>query len=445
MLTLGGTWRTVFWILVGFGLLMMITAIVFVPESLPRERRHGGGLRQFTSGLSQVIRIRSYVGYTLTAALSGFTMMAYIANSSYVLQEQKGLQPMPFALFFAATALAQVLLSVVNARIVGRFRPRRLIGFGLTLATLAVAALAVGVFVLGTPLLLTCAGFLVLMAVQAFIFGNASALAADQARHVAGAASAVLGVAQAVAMAVSAPLASSGGSVTAVPMIWVMIAGLTGLALRLPRPGPAIGRPQRRSSAATPRSQSCISTWWWRTTPSAARSCSTRSGERMSRGPADFWVLVPATPTTHLVNDFNALSCAFPVDPDVLPSAADDRTREQGIAEAQANLDTEVQRLREIGATADGAVGDADPMRAIETALAERQFDEILLSTLPPGLSRWLAWDLPHRIRRRTSVPLTVITRLKVAPAGDEPEWPHFRGPALNSCSSPQTATTAPP
>ena len=143
VLTLGGTWRTVFWILVGFGLLMVITAIVFVPESLPAERRHGGGLRQFASGLSQVVRIRVFVGYALTAALSGFTMMAYIANSSYVLQEQKGLAPMPFALFFAATALAQVLLSILNAELVGRFRPRNLIGFGLTLSTLAVAGLTV--------------------------------------------------------------------------------------------------------------------------------------------------------------------------------------------------------------------------------------------------------------------------------------------------------------
>ena len=150
--------------------------------------------------------------------------------------------------------------------------------------------------------------------------------------------------------------------------------------------------------------------------------------DRMSRGPAEFWVLVPATPTTHLINDFNALSCAFPVDPDVLPSAADDRTRDQGIAEAQARLDTEVQRLREIGAIADGAVGDADPMRAIETTLAERQVDEIILSTLPPGISRWLAWDLPHRVRRRTSVPLTVITRPKVSPAGDEPDGPDVPG-----------------
>jgi MFS transporter, DHA1 family, multidrug resistance protein len=151
VLTFGGTWRTVFWFLVGFGLLMMITAIVFVPESLPRERRHGGGLRQFGSGLRQVLRIRLYVGYMLTAALSGFTMMAYVANSSYVLQVQKGLRPLSFALFFASTALAQILLSVLNAKIVGRrFQPRTLIGFGLTLATAAVAALTVGVLALDT-------------------------------------------------------------------------------------------------------------------------------------------------------------------------------------------------------------------------------------------------------------------------------------------------------
>lgn len=228
VLTLGGTWRTVFWFLVGFGLSMMITAVMFVPESLPGDRRHRGGLAQFATGLSQVLRIRSFVGYTLTASLSGFTMMAYIANSSYVLQVQKGLHPMPFALFFASTALSQILLSIVNAKIVGRFRPRTLIGFGLTLSAFAVAALTIGVFALHTPLLLTCAGFLVLMGIQAFIFGNASALAAGEAPHVAGAASAVLGVVQAAALAISAPLASSGGGVTARPMIWVMIAGVAG-------------------------------------------------------------------------------------------------------------------------------------------------------------------------------------------------------------------------
>jgi Major Facilitator Superfamily len=408
VLTLGGTWRTVFWFLVGFGLLMMITAIVFVPESLPRERRHGGGLRQFASGLSQVLRIRLFVGYMLTAALSGFTMMAYIANSSYVLQVQKGMRPLPFALFFASTALAQILLSVLNAKIVGlRFQPRTLIGFGLTLATLAVAALTVGVFALDTPLLLTCAGFLILMAVQAFIFGNANALAAAEAPHIAGAASAVLGVTQAVAMATSAPLASSGGGATAVPMIWVMIAGVAGsLFAYLVLARPSADRTIEPSP--TDRGVPVVHQY-------LVVANHTRGGQelidairdRMSRGPAEFWVLVPATPTIHLINDFNALSCAFPVELDVLPSA---RTRDEGIAEATSHLDTELHRLREIGATADGAVGDPHPMKAIEKTLAQRRFDEIILSTLPPGISRWLAWDLPHRVRASTDVPLTVIT-----------------------------------
>ena len=150
---------------------------------------------------------------------------------------------------------------------------------------------------------------------------------------------------------------------------------------------------------------------------------------RMSRGPAEFWVLVPATPDHLIWSTTSTRSAApSPSTPDVLPSAADDRSRDQGVAEAQAKLDTEVQRLREIGATADGAVGDPDPMSAIETTLAERQFDEILLSTLPPGLSRWLAWDLPHRVRRRTSVPLTVITCPKPFPSRDELDGSHVRG-----------------
>lgn len=132
--------------------------------------------------------------------------------------------------------------------------------------------------------------------------------------------------------------------------------------------------------------------------------------DRLSRGPSAFQILVPATPNTHLINDFNALSCAFPVDPAVLPSAADVTARERAVSEAQSRLDNALQRLRSIGATAEGTVGDADPLKAIEKVLAERAFDEIILSTLPPGISRWLVWDLPRRLRRRNRIPLTVIT-----------------------------------
>ncbi|MCB0912868.1 MAG: multidrug effflux MFS transporter, partial [Propionibacteriaceae bacterium] len=221
-----GDWRTVFWVLAGFGVLMLATAAAFVPETLPPGLRHGGGLRQSMRGIVDVLRIRPYLGFMLTQSFGVFAMLAYIAESSFVLQEMKGLTAMQFALFFAANAGLQVVLSLLNARLVGRFRPEHLMLGGMVATAVAVAMLTVGVFWLGTPLVLTCVGFVVLVGAQAFIMGNAGALAVREALHLAGAASAVMGVATALAMGLGAPLASAGGGVTAVPMVLVMLFGV---------------------------------------------------------------------------------------------------------------------------------------------------------------------------------------------------------------------------
>jgi DHA1 family bicyclomycin/chloramphenicol resistance-like MFS transporter len=220
-------WRAVFWTLVIFGVLMVTTAAFNIPETLEPERRHSGGLRRSLAGIAEVVRIRPYVAYMLTSAFSMFGMMAYIANSSYVLQVMKGMRPITFSLFFAGTAFTQVLLSIVNARLVGRVAPQRMIAIGLTTSGLAVLMLLFGVLFWGTPLILTCAGFVVLVASQAFIFGNAAAVAASKAPHIAGAAAAVQGVAQSLAGALAAPLASSGGGTSALPMVLVMVTGVT--------------------------------------------------------------------------------------------------------------------------------------------------------------------------------------------------------------------------
>lgn len=222
------TWRSVFWVLAGLGALMVLTAIWFVPETLAPERRHGGGLRRLMAGIGEVLRVRRYVGYMLTGTFSGFMMMGYIANSSYLLQVMKGMDPITFSLFFASTAFGQVVLSVVNARLIGRFRPRTMVVVGLTASVVSVIALALGVLLWDTPLVLTMVAFMVMMGSQAFVFGNAGAMAAMEVTHVAGAAAAVLGVAGALAMAAAAPLASATGGQSAVPMLGVMVVGVVG-------------------------------------------------------------------------------------------------------------------------------------------------------------------------------------------------------------------------
>ena len=79
-------------------------------------------------------------------------------------------------------------------------------------------------------------------------------------------------------------------------------------------------------------------------------------------------------------------------------------------------LQHELARLRDAGAEADGEV--VDPLRINAIKLASREeIDEIIVSTLPRRLSRWMAMDLPHRVRR-ANLPLTHIS----GPAGLAPE-----------------------
>ena len=77
---------------------------------------------------------------------------------------------------------------------------------------------------------------------------------------------------------------------------------------------------------------------------------------------------------------------------------------------AEDRLEDVLARLREMGAEADGEVGDRDPVMAVRDALRSREVDEVIVSTLPRGLSRWLGEDVPSRLRDSVRVPVTVVT-----------------------------------
>jgi hypothetical protein len=65
-------------------------------------------------------------------------------------------------------------------------------------------------------------------------------------------------------------------------------------------------------------------------------------------------------------------------------------------------LNAALDRLREAGVDATGMLGDTDPAIAVQETWDPRNFDEIVVATLPVGVSRWLGFDLPHRIARMT-------------------------------------------
>jgi hypothetical protein len=110
--------------------------------------------------------------------------------------------------------------------------------------------------------------------------------------------------------------------------------------------------------------------------------------ERMASGPARFHIVVPATP----------VSKGLTWDEDESRSAAEER------------LTAAIRLVTELGAEVTGEVGHRDPIEATEDALRGREVDEVILSTLPPGISRWLGQDVPTRLKGSVLVPVTVVT-----------------------------------
>jgi hypothetical protein len=82
---------------------------------------------------------------------------------------------------------------------------------------------------------------------------------------------------------------------------------------------------------------------------------------------------------------------------------------DQARANAQARLERSLAALREAGVTAEGEVGDADPVQSIEDALRTFGADEIIISTHPEGRSVWLERGVVRAARERFDVPITHV------------------------------------
>ncbi|HEY1833482.1 MAG TPA: hypothetical protein VGG08_03525 [Solirubrobacteraceae bacterium] len=111
--------------------------------------------------------------------------------------------------------------------------------------------------------------------------------------------------------------------------------------------------------------------------------------ERASRGPCTFTLLVPKA--AHGLHKL--------VDPE-----------DQGPEEAEGVIADATPKLSEVaGSSVEGIIGSSDPTLAVQDAINLRGFEEVIISTLSPKLSRWLKLDLPSKVSG-LGLPVTTIT-----------------------------------
>jgi DHA1 family bicyclomycin/chloramphenicol resistance-like MFS transporter len=236
------SWRGIFVVLAAIGIPLLLATVAWLPETLAPERRHGGGLHATVRTFGRLLTDRSFIAPASSFALACAVLFAYIAGSSFVLEDVYGVSPQLFSLVFAVNSAGLVAMSQVGRRWVGRVGAPALLRYGLTgvalgsLATLIVTLSHAGL----APLLVS---LFVIVSFDGLVFPNATAVSLADQEGALGSASALLGVGQFGTGALIAPLVGLAGTNSAVPMaVLIGVCGIGALAVNVVFSGP-VARP----------------------------------------------------------------------------------------------------------------------------------------------------------------------------------------------------------
>jgi MFS transporter, DHA1 family, multidrug resistance protein len=221
-----GSWPVMFHLLAAINAALALAIWFVVPESLPAEERHSGGLRQTGRAFRDLVRDRVFVGYALTVAFAYASLFGYISGSSFALQEHYGLSATQFSAVFALNAAGMIALGLLNARLVRRLPVRRLLVLGLV-GSSAAAAVLVLVVTAGASLglLAVLPPLFLVVATRGLVSSNATVLGVERGSRAAGSASAVLGACMFGGGVLVTPLVGLGPEGSPVPMALVVAGG----------------------------------------------------------------------------------------------------------------------------------------------------------------------------------------------------------------------------
>lgn len=226
-------WQAIFWFLAGFGLLAMIAARLWLPEtrgSRPEVRLTPAAV---LSVYARLLRTRRYMGYTLASSLGMGGLFAYIAASPFVFIGQFGLSPQAYGWVFGINAVGIIGMSQVNRALLRRFTLDEVLivavglmaGAGLLLLLCAVTGFG-GMIGLWLPL------FLYIASLGAVLPNAAASAMAGEAER-AGSAAALMGTLQFTLGAVTSGIVSLLHGDAALSMAAIVaVCGVTGLAAR---------------------------------------------------------------------------------------------------------------------------------------------------------------------------------------------------------------------
>lgn len=218
------SWRGIFGVLAGIAVALSLVAALGLRETLPVARRRPANLAATLSTYRSLLRDRPFMALAFIGGLMMSAMFAYVAGSSFVLQEGYGLDEQTFGLVFGANALGLTVASQLNPLLIRKVGVVNVLTGAIVTGALAASALVVAGATGAGGLLGVLIPLAVVIASAGLSLPNTPALALTRHGEAAGTAAAMLGATQFGIGSGVAPLVGLFGSTSAVPMGLVMVA-----------------------------------------------------------------------------------------------------------------------------------------------------------------------------------------------------------------------------
>ena len=224
-----GHWPTVFWLQGALGATLLISALAMLSNT--RGPRPEVTVASRFLAYGEVLRDREVLLSMGCLGLGHAGLLAFVTNSAFVFVTHHGLGPAEYGICFSLAMLGGVAGSLLNRRLVLKLGMLRLLTLGsVTIALAGIAAVVLNVAVGG--LWSTLLPSICYMFGMAIILSNAVAQVVSRFRHVAGAASAVLGANQLLFGALAAAILSLNETPSALPLATTLaVAGVGSSAL----------------------------------------------------------------------------------------------------------------------------------------------------------------------------------------------------------------------
>ncbi|MFJ2369565.1 multidrug effflux MFS transporter [Microbacterium sp. NPDC087665] len=218
-------WQGIFIVLAIYGVVMLLSTVIFIPETLPAARRQERGGATVLQRYRSVLSDRVFLGVLVIGGMTFSGLFSYLSASPFLFQQTHGLDPQQYGLLFAVNSLGVVVGVQTASRLATRFGPQWVLAYSTAVLLLAGTAIVV-TDQLGLGLWGTVIPLFVFMTACGFTFPNVQVLALDRHGKAAGTAASILGATNFGVAGLISPIVgwiSKDAGITATTMASVMV------------------------------------------------------------------------------------------------------------------------------------------------------------------------------------------------------------------------------